>query len=456
MIKTRQSSFILNLKSFFIKNSDPSALRTQRLKFALISSFTGKGVSVVAQLIAVPIAISSLGVERFGVYAILTALLNWFNIATVGVSPGLTAQIVSANAINDRKKEAIVFTSAFLFSVILSISLFIILHISIYFIGIERLFGAQLLNHSIELQNGLRILSVFIVANIILSVVEATQAGYQNQYINNIVLTFGSTATIFFILLVVRNWPTIPNMILAVFGAPLIARLANMTQLFVTHKYLIPKICNFNSKTLKSLLHTGCAFLLTQIGSFLYQNFTVYLVGRKLGATSAAHMSVMMLVLSLSGSLLIMFTQPLWPAIQDALIRNDFAWIKRAYSRILRHVIPCIAILACIISIYGGDLTSIWMKSQSNMNYAVQLLWGLYMLLSAWELLNYSFLIGLSRFWFASSCFFIGATIMFGISIYTVDIWGLSGIFASMCLGPLISTSWLFPVTINKILRQHN
>ena len=105
MISTLYSRLSLEFLSLFQKSDDPSSLRTQRLKISLITSLAGKGVSIVVQLIAVPIAISALGIERFGVYAMLTALLNWLNMATVGVLPGLTVQIVTANANMDRKKK---------------------------------------------------------------------------------------------------------------------------------------------------------------------------------------------------------------------------------------------------------------------------------------------------------------------------------------------------------------
>ncbi len=444
------------IKSIFTKTDDPSRLRTQQFKKSLITSLAGKGISISAQLIAVPVAISALGVERFGVYAILTALLNWINMATMGISPSLTVQIITAHADNDKKNETEVFTTAFLFSAIVSITLIILIQSFIRVIGVESLFGAKLHNHSLELQEGLFVLSFFMAANIILSVIEAAQAGYQNQYLNNIFLSVGSLATILIIFLVVKNWPTIPNMILAVFGAPMLARIINLVNLFRNHEYLIPRFKNFKLPLLKVLLSTGSTFLLTQLGSFLYQNATVYLVGRKLGATSAAHMSVMMLVLSLSGSLLIMLTQPLWPAIQDATTRGDYNWAKMTYNKILRNFVPYIAVIAFIISTYGSYFVELWMKTSAEIPHLTQFLWGVYFFLVAWEHINYSFLLGLGKYWVASSSFLFGALIMLISSIYLVEMWGLSGIFSAMCMGPLLLTVWLYPYAIKRIFLENS
>ena len=45
--------------------ANPTAFRTQRLRIAMLSSLGGKGVSIVSQLLALPLAIAALGIERF-------------------------------------------------------------------------------------------------------------------------------------------------------------------------------------------------------------------------------------------------------------------------------------------------------------------------------------------------------------------------------------------------------
>ena len=150
---------------------------------------------------------------------------------------------------------------------------------------------------------------------------------------------------------------------------------------------------------LRKMLTTGSAFLLTLLGTFLYQSFSIYWTGRELGSAAAAQMSVMMMVLNIVGSILITVTQPLWPAIQDAVTRDDRAWVHSAYRRILRTLVPYIALAGLALAIGGEYILGFWLKSGVYIDITMRLLWGVYFFIVAWEHLNYTVLMGLSRFW---------------------------------------------------------
>lgn len=432
-------------------SSDSTAFRTQRLRIAMLSSLGGKAVSIAAQLVALPFAISALGIERFGIYAMLVAILNWMNMAGVAITPGLTVQIISANSTGERDVEAQVFTTAFLFALLLAVCMFMGLQVLFYAIGIPQLFGAVALPYHDEVGFGLQILAVFMSLSVVLSVVEGAQAGYQNQYINNLLGTLGSILSIIAIIVVVRQRPTIPTLIIAIYGAPLAARVLNMLHLFWLHRYLLPKVGKFSIGALRTMLATGSAFLLTMVGTSCYQSFSIYWAGRMLGSAAAAQMSVMILVLTLAGSMLMVVTQPLWPAIQDAVKRDDLVWVRSVYRRILCNLIPYIVLAALALAVGGEYILGFWLKSSVRIEHATQMLWGLYFLIVTWEHINYTILMGLSRFWFASIRFSIGALVMLMFSVILVRIFGINGIFAAMCLGPLSLSAWMFPLEIHRL-----
>jgi O-antigen/teichoic acid export membrane protein len=146
-----------------------------------------------------------------------------------------------------------------------------------------------------------------------------------------------------------------------------------------------------------------------------------------------------------------MFTQPLWPAIQDARVRNDTAWVHRAYTRISKHLMPAFGIAAMIIALAGNYISHIWIKSAIAPAGATQILLGFYLLLLAWEHLNYSFLIGLGYYWFASLSYLSGALIMMLNSLWLVAVFGVPGMLAAMCAGPLLVTAWIYPIKLKRL-----
>lgn len=421
----------------------------------MLSSLGGKGVSIALQLVALPFAIEALGVDRFGIYAMLVAVLNWMNLAGGVITPGLTLQIVRANSAGNRDAESRVFITAFLFGLLVAMCMLIGLQWFFQANEIPRLFGDVAAPYLDEVRLGLQILAIFLSLSVVLSTVEGAQAGYQNQYVNNLCGTLGSGLSVIAICVVVIKHPTIPSLIMAIYGAPLFARVLNMLHLFWNRRYLLPWKGRFSFDALRGLLAIGSASLLTLLGTFCYQSFSVYWAGHELGAAGAALMSVMVMVITLSGSILIIVTQPLWPAIQDAVSRNDVAWVHNAYGRVLRNLVPYVALASLVLALGGEYICNFWLKSGVDMNFTTPILWGLYFFLITWEHVNYTVLVGLSRFWFASICFFIGAIVMLVSSVILVPLIGIDGLFVAMCLGPLSLSVWWFPVEIRRHLARH-
>lgn len=432
-------------------NGDPGVIRTRRLKLALLTSLAGKGISTVVQLAALPLAINALGQERFGVYAMLAAFLNWMSIVSVTIAPGLTVQLVRASARTDREQERRVFGSAFIFSTLFAALLFGAAQLVFRSVGIEGIFGSAYIAFADELWSGVRVLSVFITVNLVLSVAEAAQAGYQKQYVHNAFIAMGNILTIIAIAVLVRAKPTVANMIVAVYAGPLVARSMSFFQLLWSRPYLIAGMTRVDLPAMALMAKTGSAFILTSIASFCYQSVSVYWVGRCMGPLAATQMSVFITVLSVLGSLLMMFTQPLWPAIQDATVRNDTDWVNRTYLRISKYLMGCVGIAALIVAIAGDHITHLWVRSTIVTSGASQSLLGLYFLLVAWEQINYSYLIGLGRFWFASLAYFAGALIMLANGTWLVTNFGVSGMLAAMCSGPLLVTAWIYPLKLQRL-----
>jgi len=192
---------------------------------------------------------------------------------------------------------------------------------------------------------------------------------------------------------------------------------------------------------------------LITFAAFGYQSFSVYWVGRTVGPTDGGLMALCVMILNVSGSALLMLTQPLWPAVRDAVTRDDLAWVRSAYRRTIGQVMIYVVLASLIIAVSGGYLARHWVKLGADIDMHSQWSLGLYFLLVAWEHLNYSFLIGLGHQWYAALTYTAGASLMLVCALAIVGGMGLSGMLMAMCAGPLLTTAWLYPLRIAKLLR---
>jgi O-antigen/teichoic acid export membrane protein len=424
--------------------------RSGLLRRAVLTSLSGKAVTVVTQLLAIPMSIGALGMERYGAYAMLVAAFIWAQAASTLVGSALTLKLVQANADQDRPRESALFSTAFFFAVMVSVVLSIGLQAATEWLDFGRLFGLQ----EADLVRELRIASYWmawiIPLNVVLSLAEAAHAGYQKQYINNLLTMAANAVGLFALLLLVRIHPSIVTLVLAMFLPAVVARIVNLLLLLRSHPFVMPAWRHFNGSLLIGMLIMGAAFGVTQIGSFFYQQFTVFYVGRESSTTEAAYFATMMVVVAMSGNVLVMFTQPLMPALRDALAQGDEAWIRRAHALTLRRLVPYVCMATILIALTGSELVSALTRHPADIDWTTQVLWALFFGLVAWEHIHYSFLVGLGRLWLASLLYTAGSLLMLVTSLYLVPAHGIAGAFAAMCIGPTLCTVIAFPVAIRR------
>lgn len=428
--------------------------RNRLLRRAVITSLSGKGVSVITQLVAIPLAIGALGVERFGAYAMLTAIFLWTNTASSVVATALTLQIVSADAEGDANRESRLFSTAFFFALFLACGLAFAFQLLLAMLDIGQIFALKTPLFTAELRSAAAWMAVLLPANVVFSLAEATHAGYQRQYVNNILLTVANVFTIAGLLLVVQWSPSIQNMVLAMFLPATVSRVFNLLLLWRGRPHLLPRWGYAERPTLRGLLLMGSAFALTQIGTFFYQQFPTFYVGRASGLSAAAYLSTMMLVISISGSFLIIFTQPLMPALRDANARLDHAWIRRTHQLALKRLVPYITLAALAISAFGSFFVSTLTRQPVEFDLPTQCLWAAFFWIVAWEHIGYTFVVGMGRLWMAAWLYVLGSLLMLVASLYLVPSFGIAGAFAAMCLGPMIFTVVSYPRVIRRALKQ--
>ena len=428
-----------------------AANRTRALRMAVMSSLLGKGLSAVTQLISFPMAVEALGLERFGVYAMLTAVMMWINAGTALVGSSLTLKIVEAHANEETSREVQLVSTAFLFAIVMAIFLALVLNIGVHYIDLNRLFSLNGSMNEIEVRRAAQCMSILLPLSIVAALADSVYAGYQRQYITNILLSCSNLAVISGLVFVAK-YPTIYALIISILLPPVVARASSLAILFIKNPAIFPRFRNAETGILKQLLHLGFGFSLMHIGSFAYLQYTVFSVGHTSGLRVAAYFSCMMQVIAIAGSILILVTQPLLPAITDARMRFQYDWIKAANKRVLIMLCPLIIFSAIIIGMLGNSIISILLKRLVLLSDKELWLWAVFFILVAWEHIGYIFLVGLGRLPLATGLYLSGALIMLLALHCKIFGSGISGVFAAMCLGPLCSTVFIYPWIIRRLI----
>lgn len=451
----RQSSSPHRSNDIMPAASNHASHRVRRLGMAVATSLVSKTGSIVLQIIAIPVAVRVLGFEMFGVYAALTTAWACVSLTGIGVGPGLTKAIARAHAAGDRGSEQMYFTTALF--LLTAAGLFaggVVYSVFAYVPG-AILFGAQFAPHQAIINTCAPMLAAFIAAETLLSVVERTQAGYQEMHRANLWGASGNLVGGVLLLTGIHHFPTVPFLIIAVIGMQLMSRAGNAIQMIGWHRrYLLAHPFVFCSSKARELISDGLAFTAAQSVAPLLMREGCKLLASHLGGPAAAGVyAVLNQIGTFIGGFIFMVTAPVWPALMDAAARHDYLWFNKTRRRLWTALFAYVGTAGIVLTLFGSWIIERWLGGHVHISTAVLFAYSCYYILSSWEHVNYVCLTGL------------GALVSPGIIILAEAVsalfagWlgmqraGIEGLLWGVCLVMAVMSAWWFPYLLLHRMR---
>jgi len=423
-----------------------SRSRNRRIGLAVLSSVGSKATTMGLQLLAIPVGVSALGLERFGVFATLTALLAWITICQIGIGPALTLDIAAGAAHTDRSAERKYFSTALFSMFLVALAILIIFLFLPHVISVPDLLGRDYENFLPEIRTGMIVLAILLATQMILSVTEAARTGYQEVHITNLCNMIGNGASCILVLVVASAWPKVAGLIFAVYSGPVIAGTLNSVWLVGwSRPYLWPDVRRFDRTYAGKLIRAGSAFALIQISVFLSRELSLVILGRIDGPASVAEMSIMFRMVFFAQGIIIMISQPWWPAIMEAASRNDFGWIRTSYRNML-YLSLFYAAGICIVFIAGTDfLVSKWIGKDIVTTPYLPFFIRVYFVLVAWNNLHYTLTTGLGMIRQCAFVMVIEGILICSLCLILVPLFHTLGVALALCLGMICVSMWILP-----------
>ena len=431
------------------------AFRFGRVRLAFITSAASKALGFLVQFLAVPLAIDALGAERFGIYTMIVSALVWIDLGRLGIGPGLTRGIAVAWNQGDQQGERGLFSNAFflLTAMALLVGGVLALLFVIGGLSLDDLVGDTASRYRSEIKTSVAVVIAFLMAQIIFSAGEAARSAYQEEYINNAMSSLGNLLAIGLVIWVAYYWPTIQGFTVAIFGSIALSKGLNIGMLLgVSRRYLLPRWRNTKGDTARLLLNSSFAFWVVQLATLMMHNFSLVQLGAIVGPNILAPFAVLFRLLQLLSTAVLMVTMPLWPAITDAIVRSGYDWIRYAYTRLLKMVLPFSVVVAVVLGLAGDDLIHLWVGDKVHFDANLIRVLSGYFVIWMWNHSNTAILFGLGRLWpVALTAFSEGSLVLILGSILTPD-FGNLGMALGLCIAGATTSSWILPLLIRREL----
>jgi O-antigen/teichoic acid export membrane protein len=420
----------------------------------LMSGLGGRGVGVVVSLLSVPLTIGYLGDERYGVWALIGALLGWLNLADLGISNGFTNMVVVAAGTgrNDLVRGYISTAFAMLFSISLLVA--ITTGLLWPFINWSALFNIHTELAKSEVNTAMFMAITIYLISFPLSIVNRTYTSLQRGQLANYWDMIANVASLGSLYVVTHTHGGLPWLVFAVSGTSLLVRIASSAWLFAYRRELTPSIKLINWSTAFQMMKPGIQFFFIQILALIVFQTDNLLVAHFLGAEEVPTYSLTYRLFEFSTLIQGVFFGYAWVGYTDAISRRDYNWVDRAFKlNLLFSIVSTVCISGCLVMI-ARPFIYFWTHG------AVSPPQNLIYWMAAWSVINAycspmaSLLAAASRLKYQLIYSAFGVLVNLVSSVILIQRWGVSGAIAGTVIGYLCFVCIPIAIDVSFCLRK--
>lgn len=399
---------MLNNFNFFIslfkKSADASSERSRRVYLTSISNLAGQVIGLITGLISVPLTISYLGLERFGLWMALSTALSLIAYSDLGIGIGTQDRISAAVSQQSYSRARKVFYSSFILILCISAVIVVVAEIAIPYVNWKSLYvlnSDDSIKEVVPTAKALMyVFSIGLISGIVQRVFSALQSGYVVALINAVsrIVSLGLLILAVHyemgLPVLVFVFAGIPSLFMIFFGTPL---------LFLKNEWLCDfKLSErniFDAGSLKDVMKIGSWGLLASIAYYTVSNSSVFFISTKFGASAVADYAALLKILTIPAIVLTHLLGPYWPAISSAYGRNEMVWIYSVYKKMLKVTICFTVVFSVVILLFGRFIINEWANNSGIVPSNELLFAGVgFMVVGFWNTMYSTILNGLSKY----------------------------------------------------------
>lgn len=335
--------------------------RYRRAMLSAIASIVAKGISIIANLIIIPISLHYLGNERYGLWMTITSFTLMLTFADLGLGNGLMNAISDANGRDDSEAARCYVSSALFMLMGIAVLLTVFFWVADPYVPWQRVFNVSSPRAVAEAGASTIAFFVCFAADIPLGIPHKVHMGYQEGFIFSSWAMLGSLMGLAGVLLAIHEKASLPWLVLSVSGAPVIGKLMNGFFLFGVYRpELRPALSAAQMETAKKLLSVGVLFFVLQVTGALALASDGIVAAQVLGPGAVTQYSIPMKLFSFGPLLVTFVTLPLWPAYCEAIARGDMGWVRKTLRRSMILTVAVVTPISMALIVLGKQIIRIW------------------------------------------------------------------------------------------------
>ncbi len=430
--------------------------RNHSIRLAVVTSFVSKAGTIMLQLLAIPIAWRVLGPEGFGLYTTVNLTLATMVLLEVGIGPALTHGLTHARATGDEVKQRELSSTAFFLMLGISLLAGLALTTALLSVPLPALFGESYAGKESALRPALWTGLGLFLMYFILNLTERIREGHLEVAANNLWGAVGNVMAAAFVGIGIWVVPQVWFLVLAVHGSMVLAKLCNTVTLWKKHPLMMPSLKFARPSMARHLFSDGIAFstccLVTGVVEY---NFCGWMVGRAGGPAAIALYGIFITLTIMQLGFVVMLSAPTWPAVAEALARNDFSWARNAAKRLYLFGTGFAICSALGLVLLGPWVLPFWLGHRlPHISRLLLSCYGLYFIAHVWRHLNHTMMIGTGQVGKLVGIQLIESATVATLGATAFHFGGVEALLATMGVVILALTGTVLPKRVARVLKN--
>lgn len=428
--------------------------RSQIVKKNALGSLAIRVLSAGVDFAKVPILLSFLDAERFGLYVTITSIVYWTHNFDFGLGAGLRYKLSAAISKEEYQLGKKFVSTAYLsMSIIMGVVLLILIPI------INILDWQSILNTTsvpeMELIYSISVVLSIFILQFVLELLTYVLQAYQRTAVASL---FKPLANVFSLLLIILLKLVIGN---SLFWACIAMTLPIVFILVIGSLIAYSSICNeikpsfsyYRSYCLKDIYSLGLKFFISQSANLIVFQTSSFLITHYVGPSDAAVYNVAFTYYGVVVILNTMMLQPLIPAITDAYVKKELTWIKSTMKTI-KKLSLMLTMFSIILLIISPFVISIWTNNKIHLTLGLSICMSIYFILNIWSTPYSCFISGTGKMKLAMFIA-VGKILLYvPFAICMVKTFGTIGLILSIIIINNLPNNILYKIQYSKIINN--
>lgn len=455
--RARRGAAVVRLRPFDTATTEGrSRERYRRIILATTSGLLARAISALASLASVPMLLTYLGKEQFGLWSAIMALVAWLGLLDLGISTALVNALAEAHGKEDRTAAARYAATAAAMLIALTATGAVLLAIAGPRISWESVLGVAGEVPSALVNAAVVAAATVLLASLPLAVVQSCYVGYQALYMANVFSACGSVVTVVAIWLSIRMRATLWALILGMGAAGV--GVSALSFLVLTHR-LLPwlsfRLSYVSQSAARRLSRTSVPMFLFQVGALAVNQSQLIILGHIGTLATVAEYAILLRIIQILSGLIILSTNAFAPSYREAAERGDAPWVGRSFRRALWLRMGLAGAGGIILVAYGNQFVSLWLR-RSDVGFEPTVWIGMAVFIAAatWVNAHSDLLTALDRIWVQVGLVMVNGMVTIALTVLLTPRYGVLGTLTALGFTTVAGWTWLFPVIARPLLEK--